>query len=123
MADVALVTPLKDGMNLVAKEYCACQTEGDGVLVLSEFAGAAEQLGKSAVLVNPYDQDSVASAIRMAVTMTPEERRPAMDCLRAIVREENVYWWLNQFIAKCGVMLRPEQEPPEQEPIVEDSIV
>ena len=57
MSDVALVTPLKDGMNLVAKEYCACQIEGNGVLVLSEFAGAAEQLGQWAVLVNPYDLD------------------------------------------------------------------
>jgi trehalose 6-phosphate synthase len=118
LADVALVTPLKDGMNLVAKEYCACQIEGNGVLVLSEFAGAAEQMGQSAVLVNPYDLDSVAAAIRMAVTMTPMERRPAMDCLRANVRDENVYWWLNRFIAKCGVALRPEQEP-----IVEDFVL
>jgi trehalose 6-phosphate synthase/phosphatase len=111
LADVALVTPLKDGMNLVAKEYCACQIEGNGVLVLSEFAGAAEQMGQWAVMVNPYDIDGVAAAIRKAVTMTPTERRPAMDQLRASTREENVYWWLNQFITQCGVTLRKEEQP------------
>jgi trehalose 6-phosphate synthase/phosphatase len=111
MSDVALVTPLKDGMNLVAKEYCACQIEGNGVLVLSEFAGAAEQMGQWAVPVNPYDVEGVAAAIRKAVTMTPEERRPAMDRLRASTREENVYWWLDQFIAQCGVTLRKEEQP------------
>jgi trehalose 6-phosphate synthase len=105
LADVALVTPLKDGMNLVAKEYCACQVDGNGVLVLSEFAGAAEQMGGSAVLVNPYDIEGVADAIKRAVTMTPGARRPAMDQLRAGTREENVYWWLNRFMAECGVTL------------------
>jgi trehalose 6-phosphate synthase len=111
LADVALVTPMKDGMNLVSKEYCACQIEGNGVLVLSEFAGAAEQLGHSAVLVNPYDTDGVAAAIRKAVVMTPEERQPAMNRLRASTRIENVYWWANQFMSKCGVVLKREEEP------------
>jgi trehalose-6-phosphate synthase len=54
------VTPLKDGMNLVAKEYCACTIDDEGVLILSEFAGAAAQLGRSALLVNPYDMEGVA---------------------------------------------------------------
>lgn len=109
MADVALVTPLKDGMNLVSKEYCACQIEGNGVLVLSEFAGAAEQFADSALLVNPYDVESVAGAIKLAVTMTPKERRPAMERLRANTRDENVYWWVNNFIAHCGGMTLERQ--------------
>ena len=103
LADVALVTPLKDGMNLVAKEYCACQVDDNGVLVLSEFAGAAEQLGRWAVLVNPYDIDCVADAIKLAVVMTPSERHPAMEKLRANIRDQNVYWWLSQFLRACGV--------------------
>lgn len=106
LADVGLVTPLKDGMNLVCKEYCACQVEGNGVLVLSEFAGASEQLGKWAISVNPYDIESVAEAIFRAVMMSPEERRPAMEKLRQNIREEDVYWWLNRFMAECGMMAR-----------------
>lgn len=105
LADVAMVTPLKDGMNLVAKEYCACQVDGNGVLVLSEFAGAAEQLGKWAVQVNPYDSDSIAAAIADAVARTPEQRRPAMEALRKNIRDENVYWWSAQFLKACGVDL------------------
>ncbi len=111
LADAALVTPLKDGMNLVAKEYCACQADENGVLVLSEFAGAAEQMGKWALLVNPYDLDCVAAAIQLAVVMTPEERRPAMQKLRANIRDQNVYWWLSQYLRVCG--LRLDQEMPE----------
>ncbi len=102
VADVAMVTSLKDGMNLVAKEYCACQIDGNGVLVLSEFAGAAEQLGRWAVLINPYDTDGVAEAIKLAVMMTPSERRPAMEKLRLNIREQNVYWWLSEFLMACG---------------------
>jgi trehalose 6-phosphate synthase len=105
LADVGLVTPLKDGMNLVAKEYCACQIDMNGVLVLSEFAGASEQLGHAAVMVNPYDIDCVAAAIPLAAIMTPEERRPSMEKLRANVRLESVYWWLSQFMKACGVAL------------------
>jgi alpha,alpha-trehalose-phosphate synthase [UDP-forming] len=102
VGDVALVTSLKDGMNLVAKEFCACQIDGNGVLVLSEFAGASEQLGRWAVLVNPYDIDGVAEAIKCAVLMTPAQRRPAMEKLRANIREQNVYWWISQFLQECG---------------------
>lgn len=105
VAGVALVTSLKDVMNLVAKEYCASRIDGNGVLVLSEFAGAAEQLGRWAVLVNPYDIDCVTDAIRLAVVMTPAETQPAMEKLRANVREQNVYWWLTQFLKVCGVHL------------------
>jgi trehalose 6-phosphate synthase len=103
VADVGLVTPLKDGMNLVSKEYCACQVEGDGVLILSEFAGAAVQLARGAILVNPYDLDRVADSIRTAVGMTPEQRGPSMQRLRRIVRRQNVYWWADRFLGACGI--------------------
>lgn len=102
-ADVALVTPLKDGMNLVAKEYCACQVEGDGVLILSEFAGAACQLGKHAVLVNPYDLDGAAEAVYRATQLTRAERRPAMRAMQRIIRREDIYWWVQRFFAACGI--------------------
>jgi len=105
VADVALVTSLKDGMNLVAKEFCACQLDGNGVLVLSEFAGASEQLGRWAILVNPYDIDCGADAVKLAVMMTPAERRPAMEKLRTNIREQNVHWWLSQFLKVCGTRL------------------
>jgi alpha,alpha-trehalose-phosphate synthase [UDP-forming] len=103
VADVALVTPLKDGMNLVSKEYCACQIDGDGVLILSEFAGAADQLRKGAIVVNPYDSETVAVAIRQAANMTAGERQPGMHRLRKRVQREDVYWWCDQFLRAAGV--------------------
>lgn len=105
LADMALVTPLKDGMNLVAKEYCACQIDDNGVLVLSEFAGAAEQLGQWAVMVNPYDLECVAAGIKLGLVMSPAERRPAMEKLRTNIRKQDVFWWLTQFMRVCGVRL------------------
>lgn len=101
-AHVALVTPLKDGMNLVAKEYCACNTRSDAVLVLSEFAGAAEQLRGGAILVNPYDIEGVAEAIHQAVTMPREERNERMRRLRANVRKYDVHWWVDAFLADAA---------------------
>lgn len=112
-ADVALVTPLKDGMNLIAKEFCACQVESDGVLILSEFAGAAIQLRRDALLVNPYDLDGVAEAIRRAALMTRAERRPAMRRLRGAVRRQNVHWWAERFLAACELPLDRRGEPHE----------
>lgn len=100
-ADVALITSLKDGMNLVAKEYCACQTECDGVLILSEFAGAAFQMGNGAVLVNPYDLNGVAEALLRAVRMPREQRRPAMRRLRRVVERQDVRWWADSFLNAC----------------------
>lgn len=101
-ADVALVTPLKDGMNLVAKEFCACQVDGDGVLILSEFAGAATQLDVGAILVNPFDVDRVAESIARAVLLTPEQRRTAMRRLRRSVRRFDVHWWVGRFLAAAA---------------------
>jgi trehalose 6-phosphate synthase len=97
-ADIALITSLKDGMNLVAKEYCAAQIEHTGVLILSEFAGAAAQLQRGALLVNPYDIDGVAAAIQRAFTMPEKERRERMRLLRRTVRNEDVYRWADAFL-------------------------
>jgi trehalose 6-phosphate synthase len=97
--DVALITPLKDGMNLVAKEYCACSLEDNGVLILSEFAGAADELADGALLVNPFDIEAVADALFQAVTMGDEERAQRMQRLRKTVREHNIYRWVELFLA------------------------
>lgn len=96
-ADAALVTPLKDGMNLVAKEYCAAKVDAPGVLILSEFAGAADQLQAGALLVNPYDIEGMAAAIRRAITMPEEERTARMALLRDVVREQDIFWWVRLF--------------------------
>jgi trehalose 6-phosphate synthase/phosphatase len=97
-ADIALITPLKDGMNLVAKEYCACSIEEDCVLILSEFAGAAEQLRKGAILVNPHDVEAVADAIRAAHAMPEEERTARMRAMRRSIRREDVFDWVESFL-------------------------
>jgi trehalose 6-phosphate synthase len=97
-SEIALITPLRDGMNLVAKEYCAGSVENNGVLILSEFAGAADQLGKHALLVNPYDTDGTADAIYQAFTMDPEERRQRMTNLRSEIRRNDVHRWLRRFV-------------------------
>jgi trehalose 6-phosphate synthase len=96
--DIAFVTPLKDGMNLVAKEYCACRSDEGGVLILSQFAGAAEQLKTGALLVNPYDVEEVADTILKAFRMTEIERTARMKRMRRVVREENVFWWVDSFL-------------------------
>jgi trehalose 6-phosphate synthase/phosphatase len=96
-ADVMLVTPLRDGMNLVAKEYVASRSDGDGVLVLSEFAGAASELA-DALIANPYDVGAIASAIDRALTMPETERRARMAALREHVLARPVELWADSFI-------------------------
>jgi trehalose 6-phosphate synthase len=97
-ADIALITPLKDGMNLVAKEYCACSIESDCTLILSKFAGAAAQLGEGALLVNPFDVEGVADAIKQAYEMDPAERRARMRRMRHSIRRMDIYEWVNSFM-------------------------
>jgi trehalose 6-phosphate synthase len=97
-ADIALITPLKDGMNLVAKEYCACSIEEDCVLILSEFAGAAAQLAGGALLVNPHDVRGMAEAIRIAYAMPAEERVRRMRRMRGAIRRQDVFWWVDAFL-------------------------
>ena len=98
-AAVGLVTPLRDGMNLVAKEYVAAQDPADpGVLVLSRFAGAAEQM-KDALLVNPYDSHGTAEVIQRALQMPLDERRDRHQKLLHGIREHDVHWWRRTFLA------------------------
>ena len=98
LARVALVTPLRDGMNLVAKEFIAAQDPADpGVLVLSRFAGAAEQL-KEALLVNPYDTDGTSETIQQALQMPLAERQRRHQRLLERIREQDVHWWRRSFL-------------------------
>lgn len=96
-ADVMLVTPVRDGMNLVAKEFVACRDDEDGVLILSEFAGAADELRDSCI-VNPYDVDDVATVIHDALSMTGAERQLRMRHLRTRVFEHDVHRWAAEFL-------------------------
>lgn len=96
-ADVALLTPLRDGMNLVAKEYVAAHLGDDGVLILSEFAGAAEEL-TDALLVNPYDVDAIAARLKQAFDMSAEERAARMRKMRAQVHRNNLEHWSELFL-------------------------
>ena len=97
-AEIALVTPLKDGMNLVAKEYCGAKVDRNGVLILSEFAGAATQLRRSSLLVNPYDIEGTANAIHRAYNMSTDERRSRMRGLRTSIAKRDIFWWLDFFL-------------------------
>jgi trehalose 6-phosphate synthase len=94
-----LITPLRDGMNLVAKEYVAAQDPEDpGVLILSRFAGAALQL-KDALLVNPYSKEEISDAIQRALEMPKEERIRRWRAMHACVRDEDVVAWRKAFVA------------------------
>jgi trehalose-6-phosphate synthase len=111
-ADFCMVTALHDGMNLVAKEFVAAREDGDGVLILSEFTGAAREL-RDALLVNPYDVDATAEAIRIAVQMPAEERARRMRRMNRIVREHNIYRWAGLLLGELsGIPERPPGPPP-----------
>ena len=98
LADVCWVGSLRDGMNLVAKEYVACKAEGDGVLVLSEFAGAAAEMGE-ALLINPFDEERTALSIERALTLDEDERRRRMEHLHSRILHNNVFRWGERFLA------------------------
>ena len=100
-ADVAWIASLRDGMNLVAKEYVACQANGAGALVISEFAGAASELGE-AIRVNPYDEGRSAEAIHRALTLSEPERRERQVALLARVRRDNAFAWSERFINRLA---------------------
>jgi trehalose 6-phosphate synthase len=104
--DMGFITPLKDGMNLVAKEYCACRTDENGALILSQFAGAAEQLKPDALLVNPYDVEQMADSILTAFRMNQAEQSARMKRMRRNVRRENVFWWVDSFLAAGSRLTR-----------------
>ena len=106
-ADVMLVTPLRDGMNLVAKEYVASRVDATGSLVLSEFAGAAREL-HSAILVNPHDLDGIKEAIRHVIDLDQVEAKARMRRLRRVVRRNDVFAWAQDFLA---ALQQPEPLP------------
>jgi trehalose 6-phosphate synthase/phosphatase len=99
LADVAWVSPLRDGMNLVAKEFAACKPGGNGVLVLSAFAGAAAEMGE-ALLVNPYDEERTAATVSRALHMEDEEKRERMIALHERVIRNNVFRWGERFLSE-----------------------
>ncbi|HWY59947.1 MAG TPA: trehalose-6-phosphate synthase [Terriglobales bacterium] len=108
-ADVCMVTSLHDGMNLVAKEFLAARDDEQGVLVLSRFTGAARELS-DALIVNPYDTEQMAEAIRIALELPAEERQARMRRMRSVVQEHNVYRWAGNLIAELSnVRLAPEK--------------
>ncbi|MGH7906590.1 MAG: alpha,alpha-trehalose-phosphate synthase (UDP-forming) [Candidatus Binataceae bacterium] len=100
-ADIALLTPLRDGMNLVAKEYVASHLNDDGVLILSEFAGAAEELTES-LLVNPYDVDEIARRLLQAIEMSPEEKASRLRAMRTKIKTNNLEFWSESFLSALG---------------------
>ena len=101
-ADIMVVTPFRDGMNLVAKEYVACRYDDEGALVLSEFAGAAGEL-RQAYLVNPYDINGMKTQMLEAYHAPPKERTKRMRAMRKTVNEHDVGRWAGDFLAELGV--------------------
>ena len=102
-ADICYVSSLHDGMNLVAKEFVAARDDEQGVLVLSQFTGAARDLAE-ALIVNPYDIEQSAAAMHLALTMSPEEQRARMRSMRSVVQEFNVYRWAGRMLLDAARM-------------------
>jgi trehalose 6-phosphate synthase len=118
-AKIGLVTPLRDGMNLVAKEYVAAQDPDDpGVLILSRFAGAALQL-KDALLINPYSPEEMADAILRALAMPLDERKRRWRAMMDSVEKQDVVWWRNCFTGRLDRVERPARVAPEAEAVGE----
>jgi trehalose 6-phosphate synthase len=104
-----IVTSLKDGMNLVSKEYAACQVDKNGVLILSEFAGSASQLHRGAILVHPYDIENVADAINQALTMPALERRKRMESLQRTIKHYDIFWWMDLYLNTAYALNDPAE--------------
>jgi len=113
-ADLCLVTSLHDGMNLVAKEFLAARRDERGVLILSQFTGAAREL-RDALLVNPYDIEQTAEAIRVALEMEPEEKQLRVQRMRRVIKEHNIYRWAGNLITElCEVRLDAAEDQHEK---------
>ena len=110
LADVAMVTPLIDGMNLVAKEYLACQREKNGVLILSEFAGAAQEL-PNALIVNPYNVNEVAQAIDQALQLSEEQKHKMVAPMKERVVKYDARYWADAFFQDLAAQADREQLP------------
>ncbi len=108
-ADIALILPLRDGMNMIAKEYVASKTDGRGVLILSEMAGAAEELVE-ALRVNPLDTDEVADSIKKALTMSENEKIRRMRVMQGRIRDYDIFRWAQDFFYKLDEIKREQEE-------------
>ena len=115
-ADLCMVTSLHDGMNLVAKEFIAAREDEEGALILSQFTGAAREL-RDAIIVNPYDVEQLAEAIRVALEMDTEERHARMKLLRNNVRHHNVYGWAGSLIAELSEIRIEEAQMQLDQPL------
>ena len=113
LATFCLVTPLHDGMNLVAKEFVAARDDEDGVLILSTFAGASRELVE-AVLINPFDVTETAEAIEVAMRMGRDERRNRMALMRRTVKENNVYRWAGRMLMDAARIRQRQSLPSAQ---------
>ena len=102
-AEVCVVSSLHDGMNLVAKEFVASRDDERGVLILSQFTGASRELPE-ALIVNPYNIDQCAAALKAALTMPPAEQRDRMHSMRGVVEEFNVYRWAGRMLLDAAQM-------------------
>ncbi|MCE5339387.1 MAG: bifunctional alpha,alpha-trehalose-phosphate synthase (UDP-forming)/trehalose-phosphatase [Methanomicrobiaceae archaeon] len=123
-ADVALVTPLRDGMNLMAKEYVATRTDGTGMLILSEMAGAAEELGE-AIIVNPNDQDAVIEAIEAALAMPEKEQVERNRTMQRRLMRYDIERWVGDFLTRLSDARAIQVERSEQivTPAIRDQLV
>lgn len=110
LADVAMVTPLVDGMNLVAKEYLVCKADGNGVLILSEFAGAAQELPQASI-VNPYDIQQMAQSLENALDRPPKERQKRLDPMRRRILRYNARRWARDFIQDLSDVEKKRRRP------------
>jgi trehalose 6-phosphate synthase len=108
-ADVAVVSPIRDGMNLVCQEYVAAQQDDDGVLVLSDQTGAHDELHEWVLSINPHDTTAFKTAIDEALSMDPEERRPRMDALRRHVASNDISSWIRDVFGSVEALREPRQ--------------
>ncbi|MHA1606799.1 MAG: bifunctional alpha,alpha-trehalose-phosphate synthase (UDP-forming)/trehalose-phosphatase [Candidatus Freyarchaeota archaeon] len=109
VADIALITPLRDGMNLIAKEFIATKTDGRGVLILSEMAGAAKELGE-AIIVNPNDKEDVARALKDAITMPEEEQVERNRVMQRRLQRYDIMRWASDFIDRLSQVKKAQRE-------------
>jgi trehalose 6-phosphate synthase len=108
-ADLCIVSSLQDGMNLVAKEFVACQLDEHGVLILSRFTGSAEEID-GALLINPFNVDGFVAAIRTALEMSPEERRRRMRRMRRQLHQSTIFDWLDSILARSTEIMADQQQ-------------
>jgi trehalose-6-phosphate synthase len=119
-ADLCLVTSLHDGMNLVAKEFVASRNDETGVLILSIFTGAANEL-RDALQVNPYDIDQMADMIRAGLEMDPEEKQTRMRYMRRTIQEQNIYRWAANLITAVTELPLERHEKVSEHPFIRNS--